>query len=64
MLSRSSGSQAGELRGDEGQLDFPASSGADLVDDIATMMTADEASGNPRATFVRAILKRIGDFES
>lgn len=54
----------GELRGDDGQLGFPISSGADLVDDIATMMAGDQASGNPRSAFVRAILKRIDDYES
>ena len=54
----------GELRGDDRQLDIPASGGADLVDDLATMMAADQASGNLRATFLRAIAKRIDDFES
>ena len=53
-----------DLRGDGERLEFAVSSGADLVDDTAAMMTsADHASSNPRGDFVSAILKRIDDFE-
>ena len=54
----------GDLRADGARLEFPVSSGADLVDDMAVMMTAaDHGSGNPRAAFVSTILKRIENFE-
>ncbi|MDE0054632.1 MAG: hypothetical protein OXT64_10325 [Gammaproteobacteria bacterium] len=54
----------GDLRSDGARLEFPPSSGADLVDDIAVMMAAaDHGSGNPRAAFVSSILKHIGDID-
>ena len=55
----------GELRADGASLEFPASSGADLVDDMAAMMAPGGAgSGHPRDVFLGAILKRINDNES
>lgn len=55
---------AGQLHGDGRQLQFPTSGGADLVDDMAAMMTSDEGkSEHPRDVFLGAILKRISDIE-
>ncbi len=55
----------GDLRADGAPIEFPASSGTDLVDDIAAM-TAPRggASRHPRNVFVNAVLKRINDIES
>ena len=55
----------GDLRADGAPLEFPASSGTDLVDDMAAMMEpSGTASGHPRDVFLSAILKRINDIES
>lgn len=55
----------GDFRANGKQLQFPESSGTDLVDAMATMMMpGNTASEHPRAAFVGAALKRIGDLES
>ncbi|MGR9327438.1 hypothetical protein ACU8OT_29265 (plasmid) [Rhizobium leguminosarum] len=54
----------GQLLGRGGELQFHASSGADLIDDIAAMITPDkDPGGHPRDLFLGAILKRINDIE-
>lgn len=55
----------GDLRANGMRLQFPDTSGTDLVDDIAAMMMPGGAnSGKPRDAFLGAILKRINDIES
>ncbi len=55
----------GDLRADGAPLQFPASTGTDLVDDIAGMMPGSGTAGtHPRVVFLRAVLKRINDAES
>ncbi|MCA3554088.1 hypothetical protein [Aestuariivirga sp.] len=52
----------GDLRTNGAQLKFPASSGSDLVDGIATRMgSTNTESGHPREVFLQAVLKRIKD---
>ena len=55
----------GDLHAAGAPLEFPASSGTDLVDDMAAMMALNgTADGHPRDVFLSAILKRIDDIES
>ena len=52
----------GDLRADGAPLEFPRSSGADLVDDIAAMIAPGGTdSRHPRNVLLSAILKRISD---
>ena len=54
----------GDLRANGVRLQFPDTSGTDLVDDIAAMMMPGGANGGePRDAFLRAISKRINDIE-
>lgn len=54
----------GKLHDRGGRLEFPASSGADLLDDMAAMMSpVNSASRHPRDVFLGALLKRINDIE-
>lgn len=52
---------AGECYNGDRRLQFPASSGNDLVDDVAMMH--ESGSGNARDFFLRAVMKRIDDVE-
>lgn len=55
---------SGDIRADGAPIDFPASSGSDLVDRIAVMMgSGDDDSGHPRDAFLRAVFDRIEDIE-
>lgn len=55
----------GDLRAGDEKLEFPTSSGIDLVDDIAARMAPSVVeSGHPRDVFLSAVLKRIKDIES
>jgi hypothetical protein len=54
-----------DLRANGVRLQFPVTSGTDLVDDMAAMMVPSGAeSRHPRDVFLGAILKRIRDIES
>jgi hypothetical protein len=47
------------------RLQFPDTSGTDLIDDIAEMMVRGcTDSGEPRGALLGAVLKRINDIES
>lgn len=55
---------SGDLRAKGQPLDFPTSSGRDLVDEMAALMAPpDGGSGHPRDAFLGAVLKRINDIE-
>jgi hypothetical protein len=55
----------GDLRADGAPLEFPTSSGTDLVDEMAAMMgPGGGGSRHPRDAVLGAILKRIKDIES
>jgi hypothetical protein len=55
----------GDLRGGDEKLEFPISSGTDLVDDIVVQMAPGVMkSGHPRNIFLHAVMKRIDDIES
>lgn len=54
----------GDLRAKGERLEFPTTTGTDLVDDIAAMIPPSSAHGRqPRDVFLEAILKRINDIE-
>lgn len=56
---------SGDFRASGVPVRFSSSSGADLVDDIAKMMSSARAAGtHPRDSFVKAIMRRNKDVES